>query len=363
MQLSTTRASASPSTSRTMAPRGPRPTIKPEWRLLGPAIMASLALGAIIFEMRTSRHAALGDAGAAVAAAHKALAASEKALAASRKALAASGKPLDLPAVDFGCSPPREMRLSSGCWQPAAAGAFAGRRFRVRKRVLMEGGKSQAGEDLFLYENFFFGRKGGTFLEMGALDGVTYSNSYFFEKSMDWSGLMIEGSPTLYGKLVRNRPGVVALNAMVCDEARELHWIDQAITGEGSTAVGGAWELMPEAFRAKHHGKLSPAEVAKLPTVPCVSLADVLGRFGVRHVDLFSLDVEGAEASVLRTIDFDRFAASVIVLEMRGSDSEALTILKEKGYIDYGWVNPNRILLHPRFNATRAKGVAKATAV
>lgn len=315
--------------------------------------MAALALGAIMFEMRTARHSALGDASAALRASHKALEASEKALAAAKAALAASGsKAATLSSVDFGCSPPKHMRLSAGCWTPAASGTFTGKRFRRRKRILMEGGLSQAGEDLFLYENFFFEKKGGTFLEMGALDGLRYSNSYYFEKYLDWTGVMIEGSPTLYRKLVVNRPGVVALNAMVCAEARQLHWIDSVVARSGSTAVGGAWELMPERFRAKYHSKLTEADVAKLPTVPCVSLADALARFGVTHVDLFSLDVEGAEESVLKTIDFDRFSASVIVLEMRG-DSRAYHMLLNKGYVDYGWVNPNRILLHPRFNATR----------
>lgn len=70
--------------------------------------------------------------------------------------------------------------------------------------------------------------------------------------------------------------------------------------------------------------KITAADLAELPTVPCVSLGDTLANFGVRHVDLFSLDVEGAEVSVLKTIDFSKFSASVIVLEIRDVNRETL---------------------------------------
>lgn len=222
-------------------------------------------------------------------------------------------------------------------------------------RFYIDGGNSQFSEDLIPLDNFFFGLRGGTFLEMGALDGLKFSNSYFFEKYLDWSSIMIEGSPLLYEKLVTNRPGVVAINEMIYSEPQQLHWMDVAKSGRFSTAVGGAWELMSERFKRIHYPDITAADVPKLPTVPCVSLTDALARFGVRHFDLFSLDVEGAEVSVLKTLDFSKFSASVILLEMRGTDVEAYNFLRKEGYIDFGyhgWTNPNRVLLHPRFRAT-----------
>ena len=43
-----------------------------------------------------------------------------------------------------------------------------------------------AGEDLFAYDNFFFKMRGGVFLEMGALDGFTFSNTLLFERYLGW---------------------------------------------------------------------------------------------------------------------------------------------------------------------------------
>ncbi len=43
-----------------------------------------------------------------------------------------------------------------------------------------------AGEDLFAYDNFFFKMRGGVFLELGALDGFTFSNTLLFERYLGW---------------------------------------------------------------------------------------------------------------------------------------------------------------------------------
>ena len=51
---------------------------------------------------------------------------------------------------------------------------------------------SQCQEDIFLNENYFHNKKNGTFIELGALDGVVYSNTKFFEDQHGWSGILIE---------------------------------------------------------------------------------------------------------------------------------------------------------------------------
>ena len=60
---------------------------------------------------------------------------------------------------------------------------------------------SQAHEDEWLYDRIFSKvpfdqRFGGTFLEIGALDGRRYSNTWYFEKKWDWRGILIEGHPS-----------------------------------------------------------------------------------------------------------------------------------------------------------------------
>ena len=51
---------------------------------------------------------------------------------------------------------------------------------------------SQCGEDEFLNETIFFNKKNGKYIELGALDGIQYSNTKFFEDNLGWSGVLIE---------------------------------------------------------------------------------------------------------------------------------------------------------------------------
>ena len=43
---------------------------------------------------------------------------------------------------------------------------------------------------------------GGFFIECGALDGETRSNTLFFERFRDWTGLLIEAGPINYQQVV-----------------------------------------------------------------------------------------------------------------------------------------------------------------
>ena len=61
---------------------------------------------------------------------------------------------------------------------------------------------SQYKQDEWLYNNHFKNKKNGTFLEIGADDGIDKSNTKFFE-DLGWVGMCIEASPKRF-KLLKN---------------------------------------------------------------------------------------------------------------------------------------------------------------
>ena len=61
--------------------------------------------------------------------------------------------------------------------------------------------KSQMNQDIILDQHFFKGKTNGVFVEVGALDGVSGSNTYFFEKERNWRGILIEPNPIEFEKL------------------------------------------------------------------------------------------------------------------------------------------------------------------
>src|SRR3972149_7086762 len=64
---------------------------------------------------------------------------------------------------------------------------------------------SQYQQDKWLYENIFKNNTNGFFVDIGASDGIKFSNTYFFEKMLGWNGVCVEPLPDIYKRLIKNR--------------------------------------------------------------------------------------------------------------------------------------------------------------
>lgn len=141
----------------------------------------------------------------------------------------------------------------------------------------------------------------GSFVELGAFDGVVNSNTIMLERCYGWRGLLIEASPTNFAKLdkLSNR-SATKVHSAVCKGATG----DDAAGGfvEFSAAgdqFGGELELLPNATLHSH--RLARFNLRSNTTrVPCAPLRTLMARAAVPEVDFLSLDVEGAEVKVWR---------------------------------------------------------------
>jgi len=171
---------------------------------------------------------------------------------------------------------------------------------------------SQEKEDRFLYEHFFTNYYSGTFVELGGLDGLRFSNTYMYEHGLNWSGLLIEGQTDNYVELERNRgqgSRVVTLHAAMCSGGKILK-----LFGTGAMAS-------TDQTHARHGAKVSWA--------PCLRMSDALEMSGINGIDFLSLDVEGAELETLKTIDFLKTPIFVILVEMRKVDENTNPAIRE----------------------------------
>jgi FkbM family methyltransferase len=187
---------------------------------------------------------------------------------------------------------------------------------------------SQGHEDIDLYNNYFCNKKMGTFVEIGALDGVRWSNTKFFEDSMGWSGLLIEAAPSSVSELRKNRNNEtnLILAEGVCPQGQGNM---SFLTGRNSDTNGNPEDMPREAGKGD-----------TIVTVPCRPLGTMVKEFlkktRATHIDFFSLDVEGGEFSVLSTFDFG-VPVHVWVVEMDGQnpskDESVRQILMKHGYV------------------------------
>ena len=65
--------------------------------------------------------------------------------------------------------------------------------------------RSQHGQDAFLAEHHFGGVRNGVYLDLGCNDGVSNSNTYYFNKALSWRGRCFEASPGSKGPRRRVR--------------------------------------------------------------------------------------------------------------------------------------------------------------
>lgn len=110
--------------------------------------------------------------------------------------------------------------------------------------------------------------------------------------------------------------------------------------------------MMPDSFRRRWHKSISKKSIDSYPTVPCRRLGAILDTYGITHVDFWTLDVEGAELSVLKTVDFSKFSASVIVIEYRPGSFGVDSYMRNSGYIKDRRIGMNDVYLHPLFKKT-----------
>ena len=61
-------------------------------------------------------------------------------------------------------------------------------------------------------------------------------------------------------------------------------------------------------------------------------LKTILDRHGITHIDYLSIDTEGNELSILKTIDFEKFDIEIIDVENNYNSPDIRNFLKSKGY-------------------------------
>jgi len=195
---------------------------------------------------------------------------------------------------------------------------------------------------------YFNGICNGTYIEMGALDGVRSSNTFVFNKVFDWRGVLVELSPTTYKKLIKNRPNEIAtVNAAVCAKERTVHWYQSKVG-----PLCGIWEFTTQSYRTRWW---KDATFEDTVPVKCSPLQDILDKHApyTSFFDVFSLDVEGAEYEALQSLDFEKVAFGMIVVENDNNnprkDLAVRGLLKANGYFMLQRLGNNDIMVNNDF--------------
>ena len=184
---------------------------------------------------------------------------------------------------------------------------------------------SQHKQDEYLENTIFKGYKNGFYVDVGAHDGVSLNNTLYFEKNNNWNGINIEPNKKVFDKLLTNRPHNINLNLAVCNNDGETEFLCN--TGYTEMLSG-----IKNTFDSRHLQRLyreniqmgASTEVIKVNTK---KLETIFDENHISHINYLSIDVEGAEFEVIKSINFDKVFIDIIAFENNFNDTSSPIIL------------------------------------
>ena len=170
------------------------------------------------------------------------------------------------------------------------------------KNILHRQGKTKLSK-----KKFFDRKKNGFFVEIGAYDGISGSNCYHFERFLNWDGIAIEPSIVQFEKLKKNRKCKV-LNNAISDEVKEVEFIEVT---EGLTQMSG---INDNSFK-RNINIISNNQTSKTKSIrlKTITFDEIIPKN--IDIDYLSIDIEGGEMNLLKSIDFKINNIKVISVE------------------------------------------------
>ena len=163
----------------------------------------------------------------------------------------------------------------------------------------------------------------GFYVELGANDGVSQSNSLYFEQHRHWRGILIEPTPHKYLACCEARGEKNAIHCNACvafdykDKFVEIRYANLMSVSNSLTLdlpdtdahLNSAQQYLP-----KNEHSFTFGAVAK-------PLTDILKSSNApSYIDFLSLDVEGAELEVLKGLDFNAYRFKYMLIESRSQE-------------------------------------------
>jgi FkbM family methyltransferase len=184
--------------------------------------------------------------------------------------------------------------------------------------------KAQLCQDLFVLCRLANKRK-GFFVEFGATDGVSLSNTFLLETDYDWNGIVVEPARAWHAELKKNRRCTIDYRCVAGASGNkimfnETEWLELSTIEEFSS-----------------RGRNAEARILRNRyEVTSVSLTDLLRDHNApNHFDYLSVDTEGSELAILEAFDFSQYTPQVITVEHNFDETNRrglYALLSHRGY-------------------------------
>ncbi len=162
-----------------------------------------------------------------------------------------------------------------------------------------------------LTDDFFF-------VQIGAFDGRRFDPLFAWVRAQRWRGLLVEPQPRFFAELVENYRGQEGLEFRrvavgVRNETRPFYTVADA---PGVPRDAGMIASFDRETLLSHRQFIPDLDShLRSEDIECVALNDLLAEADADHIDLLQIDVEGYDHELIRVLDFERFAPSIVRFE------------------------------------------------
>ncbi|XP_034952296.1 uncharacterized protein [Chelonus insularis] len=191
-------------------------------------------------------------------------------------------------------------------------------------------GQSQA------IKEYFNNKMNGFFIECGAYDGETRSNTLNLERFYNWTGILIEADPENFSLMLQKNRRAYLSPTCLSIKSRPMNTSFLMAKNIGRIHIphGSESNELENSPDIAHKGTHVD--------VQCFPLASYIKAVNVKTVDYLSLDVEGNEMEILETIPFDKVdikALSVEYTHVSKGRQYMIDFMDRYGYYVYTFVN------------------------
>ncbi|XP_045034687.1 uncharacterized protein LOC116933298 isoform X1 [Daphnia magna] len=162
--------------------------------------------------------------------------------------------------------------------------------------------------------HFLRNQTNGFFIECGGYDGEYLSNTLFMERVLNWTGLLVEADRKAFDQLAtRNRKAFIA---PICLSTKPYPM--QVLYDATNTLLSS---IIENKQRLSRNGEKNPNqgssnnETENVYKIQCFPLYSILVAIGRTEIDYFSLDVEGSEFKILKTIPWHKVDIKTLTVE------------------------------------------------
>ena len=194
---------------------------------------------------------------------------------------------------------------------------------------------SQNREEEIILSLFSVEKSVGHFLDIGAYDGKTFSNTLRLAE-LGWSGVCVEPSPTVFPALLKlhaPNPNIALVNCAVASTTGFMDFWDS-----GGDAISTTHQAHKIKWERGH-----PVTYSKM-VIYAISFSDLFRKFGL-NFEFINLDVEGVSADLFMLLPLQALERTrCLCVEHDGKMEEIQVRAKQFGF-DYVWHSGENIIL------------------